>query len=46
MHTRAIYDLIIIPNTIDAKLDFSSVAQLCLSLCDPMDSSMPCFPVH
>ena len=24
----------------------SSVAQLCLTLCDPMDCSMPCFPVH
>ena len=25
---------------------FSSVAQLCLTLCDPMDCSMPDFPVH
>ena len=25
---------------------FSSVAQLCLTLCNPMDSSMPGFPVH
>ena len=25
---------------------FSSVAQLCLILCDPMDCSMPGFPVH
>ena len=25
---------------------FSSVTQLCLTLCDPMDSSMPGFPVH
>ena len=25
---------------------FSSVAQLCLTLCDPMDSSMPGLPVH
>ena len=25
---------------------FSSVAQLCLTLCDPMDCSMPGFPVH
>ena len=24
----------------------SSVAQLCLTLCDPMDCSMPGFPVH
>ena len=25
---------------------FSSVIQLCLTLCDPMDCSMPGFPVH
>ena len=25
---------------------FSSVAQLCLTLCDPLDCSMPGFPVH
>ena len=25
---------------------FSSVAQLCPTLCDPMDCSMPGFPVH
>ena len=25
---------------------FSSVDQLCLTLCDPMDCSMPGFPVH
>ena len=25
---------------------FSSVAQLCLTLCDPMDCSIPGFPVH
>ena len=24
----------------------SSVAQLCLTFCDPMDCSMPGFPVH
>ena len=27
-------------------LQFSSVAQSCLTLCDPMDCSMPGFPVH
>ena len=26
--------------------DFSSVAQSCLTLCEPMDCSMPGFPVH
>ena len=25
---------------------FSSVAQLCLTLCDPMDCSTPGFPIH
>ena len=25
---------------------FSSVAQLCLTVCDPMDCSTPDFPVH
>ena len=28
------------------QYQFSSVAQLCLTLCDPMDYSMPGFPVH
>ena len=46
MHNISIYDLIIIPNTIDAKLDFSSVAQSCVILCDPMDCSTPGLPVH
>ena len=27
-------------------LSFSSVAQACLTLCDPMDCSMPGFSVH
>ena len=27
-------------------VQFSSVAQLCLTLCDPMDCSTPGFPVH
>ena len=27
-------------------LQFSSVAQACPTLCDPMDCSMPGFPVH
>ena len=27
-------------------LQFSSVVQLCLTLCDPMDCSMPGLPVH
>ena len=28
------------------ELQFSSVTQLCLTLCDPMDYSMPSLPVH
>ena len=28
------------------KASFSSVAQSCLTLCDPMDCSTPCFPVY
>ena len=28
------------------KIQFSSVAQSCPTLCDPMDCSMPGFPVH
>ena len=27
-------------------IQFSSVAQSCLTLCDPMDCSVPGFPVH
>ena len=27
-------------------MEFSSVAQLCLTLCDPMNCSTPGFPVH
>ena len=36
--------------TIDGEavetVQFSSVAQLCLTLCDPMNHSTPGFPVH
>ena len=28
------------------SVQFSSVAQVCLTLCDPMDCSTPGFPVH
>ena len=28
------------------QYQFSSVAQLCLTLCNPMDCTMPGFPVH
>ena len=29
----------------ETAIQFSSVAQSCLTLCDPMDSSMPGFPL-
>ena len=32
--------------TVEVRNQFSSVAQLCLTLCDPMDHSMPGLPVH
>ena len=30
----------------NARVQFSSVAQLCLTLCDPLNRSMPGLPVH
>ena len=30
----------------ELSVQFSSVSQLCLTLCDPMDCSMPGFSVH
>ena len=30
----------------ECKLQFSSVAQSCLTLCDPMNHSTPVLPVH
>ena len=33
-------------NKITNVVQFSSVAQLCLTFCDPMDCSMPGFPLH
>ena len=32
--------------TLESWVQFSSVAQLCLTLCDPMNCSMPGLPVH
>jgi len=31
---------------LEVNIQFSSVAQLCLTLCDPMDCSTPGLPVH
>ena len=33
-------------DTFEDSVQFSSVTQLCLTLCDPMDCSMPGLPVH
>ena len=33
-------------NQLPVSVEFSSVAQLCLTLCDALDYSMPGFPVH
>ena len=33
-------------NSIEEPIQFSSVTQLCPTLCDPMDHSTPGFPVH
>ena len=32
--------------TIEYSVQFSSVSQSCLTLCDPMNRSTPCLPVH
>ena len=31
---------------VSLSVQFSSVAQSCLTLCYPMNCSMPCFPIH
>ena len=42
------YNVLIITSMYDESpsVRFSSVAQSCLTLCDPMDCSMPGFPVY
>ena len=40
------YDLRITESISTLSVQFSSVAQLCLTLCDPMNRSMPGLPVH
>ena len=39
-HEKSLYSKCFLPHL------FSSVAQSCLTLCDPMDCSTPVFPVH
>ena len=36
----------IMPQRHQCNIQFNSVAQSCLTLCDPMDCSMPGFPIH
>ena len=51
-HSRKLWAMVLSQNiftqthAFKSILYFSSVAQLCLTLCDPMDSSTPGFPVH
>ena len=41
------YVLILYPATLlNSLIQFGSVAQSCLTLCEPMDCSTPGFPVH
>ena len=35
-----------VENSMDCVVQFSSVTQSCLTLCDPMNRSMPGLPVH
>ena len=39
-------DIVLITGDMNSSVQFSPVAQSCLTLCDPMDCSMPGFPVH
>ena len=39
-------DSIALPSSFFSSVQFSSVTQLCPTLCNPMDCSMPGFPVH
>ena len=38
------YNVLLKPSLLTSQL--GSVAQLCLTLCDPVDRSTPGFPVH
>ena len=40
------FETILLDSIVTAVVQFSSVTQLCLTFCDPMDCSMPGFPVH
>ena len=38
--------ILILDSTVNFKLQFSSVAQSCLTLCDPTNCSTPGLPIH
>ena len=47
MHVLSLYAVQIFPLPLDlSDIQFSSVTQLCLTLCDPMNLDMPGLPVH
>ena len=43
---KVLQKLMVILIAINSSVQFSSVAQLCPTLCDPMNFSTPGFPVH
>ena len=46
VHTKKKWAIKLWKNIEEPSVQFSSLAQLCPTLCDPMDCSTPGFPVH
>ena len=46
MFTYLIWEILSNRSITPSSVQYSSVAQSCLTLCDPMDSSIPGLPVH
>ena len=46
IETQQIYNGMLVSGVLQSDSAFSSVAQSCLTLGDPMDCSTPGFPVH
>ena len=46
IHFLLLWSSVFLPSNGEASVQFSSVAQQCLTLCDPMNCSMPGLPVH
>ena len=46
IHSHSIYNIAVEVVVTIIRKQFSSVSQSCWTLCDPMDCSMPRFPVH